>query len=65
MKISEIISEAPPKFHGSQCTIDCSGHKAGYAWARRKKNSTNCQSKSPSFTKGCLIGKDHLKKGIK
>ena len=64
MKISEIITEAPPKFFGSQCTIDCGGHKAGYAWAK-KKQGRQCGSKSPSFTKGCLIARDHEKKGIK
>lgn len=62
MKIAELISEAPPKFYGSQCTIDCSGHKAGYGWAR-KRRATKCQSRSPSFTKGCLIAKDHLRTG--
>lgn len=61
MKISEIISEAPPKFYGSQCTKDCSGHKAGYAWGNKKRASA-CGSKSPSFTKGCLIAKNHRDK---
>src|SRR5687768_13837714 len=23
-------------YHGRQCTIDCSGHRAGYEWAERK-----------------------------
>jgi len=24
---------APLRFHGDECTADCSGHEAGYAWA--------------------------------
>lgn len=64
MKISDIVTEAPPKFHGSQCTKDCSGHKAGYSWGNRKPTS-NCGSKSPSFTKGCLIAKKHRSQGKK
>lgn len=61
MKISDIIVEAPPKFYGSQCTKDCSGHKAGYNYAR-KKPMKGCNSKSPSFTKGCVIGHNHMKR---
>lgn len=42
-------------FHGYPCTQDCSGHKAGYEWAK-KKNITeqeNCGGKSNSFVEGC------------
>jgi hypothetical protein len=56
VKIKDIIQEAPPKFYGSQCTKDCSGHKAGYDWSN-KKTHKDCDSNSPSFTKGCLIAK--------
>lgn len=59
MKISDIITEAPPKFYGSQCTKDCSGHKAGYAWKKRKPHKTCGGSKSPSFDKGCFIAQKH------
>ena len=37
-------------FLGSQCTKDCSGHRAGYEWYRRKQQTPN--SRSPSFNKG-------------
>jgi len=63
MKMSDIIQEAP-MFHGSQCTKDCSGHKAGYAWQNRKPHKA-CDSKSPSFTKGCLIAKRHRQQKTK
>lgn len=54
MKMWEIISEL--EFKGSTCTKDCSGHKAGYAWSKKKGNR-NCDSRSPSFNKGCEIAK--------
>lgn len=40
-------------FHGSQCTKDCSGHRAGYEWYKRKGRPP--LSKSPSFNKGAAI----------
>jgi hypothetical protein len=40
-------------FKGSQCTIDCSGHRAGYEWWFRKRRSPN--SWSPSFNKGAAL----------
>lgn len=40
-------------FHGSQCTKDCSGHRAGYEWYKRKGKPP--LSKSPSFNKGAAI----------
>ena len=58
VKINDIIQEALPKFHGSQCTKDCSGHKAGYQWSNAKPHK-DCDSHSPSFTKGCEIAKKH------
>jgi hypothetical protein len=41
-------------FMGSQCTKDCSGHRAGYAWsvARGRKSAA---SWSNSFNKGAEI----------
>jgi len=43
-------------FKGYQCTQDCSGHKAGYAWAERKgvTKREQCTGKSQSFVEGCL-----------
>lgn len=42
-------------FHGYHCTQDCSGHKAGYAWAEKKgiTERENCGGKSNSFIEGC------------
>lgn len=38
-------------FLGSQCTKDCSGHRAGYDWSKRK-GLRQANSYSPSFNKG-------------
>ena len=40
-------------FRGSECTKDCSGHRAGYAWSQRTGRIPN--SASPSFNKGAAI----------
>jgi hypothetical protein len=42
-------------FKGYQCTKDCSGHKAGYAWAQHKgvTEKSQCTGKSQSFIEGC------------
>ncbi len=42
-------------FHGYACKTDCSGHKAGYAWAERKgiTDPDDCGGKSQSFIEGC------------
>lgn len=40
-------------FKGSQCTVDCSGHQAGYEWYARKGRLPN--SWSPSFNKGAAL----------
>ena len=40
-------------FLGSQCTKDCSGHRAGYDWCKRKGRTP--QSWSPSFNKGAAL----------
>jgi len=40
-------------FHGSPCTKDCSGHRAGYAWYKRKRK--NPSSWSQSFNNGAAI----------
>lgn len=45
------------EFKGSPCTKDCSGHKAGYAWAAKKgiTDPEDCRGRSASFVKGCRI----------
>jgi hypothetical protein len=40
-------------FKGSQCTKDCSGHKAGYEWNKRTGRTAN--SWSQSFNNGAAI----------
>jgi hypothetical protein len=55
------IDEAPIQtFGGNDCTIDCSGHEAGYRWAEEKgiQDDDDCEeagehSNSPSFAEGC------------
>lgn len=56
---------APPQyvapsltFHGYACTVDCSGHEAGYNWAEERDitDRDDCPidpSNSHSFTEGC------------
>ena len=48
-------SSEAKSFHGENCTQDCSGHKAGYEWARKKHITTKeqCGGKSNSFVEGC------------
>ena len=38
----------------SQCTKDCSGHEAGYAWSKAR-GGAHAASWSPSFNKGAEI----------
>jgi hypothetical protein len=42
-------------FGGQGCTVDCSGHEAGYAWAEEKgvTDPNQCGGKSWSFIEGC------------
>lgn len=46
---------AATTFYGYACKTDCSGHKAGYAWAERKgiTDPDDCGGKSQSFIEGC------------
>lgn len=55
MKVSEILNELT--FHGSKCTQNCQGHRAGWYWARVKQlaNPSDCNSHSNSFNNGCAI----------
>lgn len=41
-------------FLGSQCTKDCSGHRAGYEWSQRRGGQIP-NSWSPSFNKGAAL----------
>ena len=48
------------EFAGYACTVDCSGHEAGYKWAKEHNISDGeeCDragenSNSPSFAEGC------------
>jgi hypothetical protein len=42
------------QFKGSTCTVDCSGHRAGYEWSIRKGRGIP-NSWSPSFNKGAAL----------
>ncbi len=46
---------APDTYKGYACTKDCSGHKAGYAWAAKKgiTDINACGGTSNSFVEGC------------
>ena len=43
------------QFKGSECTKDCSGHRAGYEWSRRKGLRHGNSPYSPSFNKGAAL----------
>jgi hypothetical protein len=42
-------------FLGSECTKDCSGHRAGYEWSHRKGLRQANSAHSPSFNKGAAL----------
>ena len=42
-------------FLGSECTKDCSGHRAGYDWSKRKGLKQGNSIWSPSFNKGAAL----------
>ena len=42
-------------FLGSECTKDCSGHRAGYDWSKRKGLRHANSPWSPSFNKGAAL----------
>lgn len=52
-KTNEEEIEEVLMFKGSPCTVDCSGHRAGYEWWHRKKRTPN--SWSQSFNNGANI----------
>src|SRR5436853_2639709 len=45
----------PLTFHGYVCTVDCSGHEAGYEWAEEHDitDPDDCGGNSESFIEGC------------
>ena len=49
------LSANAQTFRGYECTQDCSGHRAGYAWAKNKRITVEsyCTSRSNSFNEGC------------
>lgn len=46
---------ATPTFYGNPCTVDCSGHDAGYTWAEDNEveDPDDCGGNSQSFIEGC------------
>lgn len=59
IQITRAPSAAPPRtaltFSGYPCTVNCSGHEAGYAWAEDKgiDDPDDCGGNSNSFIEGC------------
>jgi len=45
------------KFLGSECTKDCSGHRAGYNWSKKRGGVDGMSPWSPSFNKGAALAK--------
>lgn len=43
-------------FHGYDCSLDCSGHEAGYEWAKNRgiDRDADCPDSTTSFFEGCL-----------
>jgi hypothetical protein len=52
-------------FRGDPCTIDCSGHEAGYAWAEDNgiDDPDDCDGNSESFIEGCKSYIEEQKSG--
>jgi uncharacterized lipoprotein NlpE involved in copper resistance len=50
------VNQEPPSFGGYPCTVDCSGHEAGYQWAVEKgiDDPDDCSGNSNSFIEGCI-----------
>ncbi|TSC90016.1 MAG: hypothetical protein G01um10145_447 [Microgenomates group bacterium Gr01-1014_5] len=50
------INSDPPLFNGYPCTVDCSGHEAGYKWAEERgitqDDVDNYSGNSNSFMEG-------------
>lgn len=43
-------------YRGYRCTVDCSGHEAGYEWAEQHAidDEDDCGGNSQSFIEGCI-----------
>lgn len=62
MRAHEFITEL--KFFGSPCTKDCSGHRAGYAWEKKKNRGARTNGNSNSFGNGTEIRANQVKQGL-
>lgn len=53
--IDTATTPATEYFHGYPCTVDCSGHEAGYQWAGDHGivDKDDCTGNSDSFIEGC------------
>ena len=49
----------------AECTVDCSGHEAGFEWAKEEgvTDSSECGGKSDSFIEGCEAYAEALDEG--
>lgn len=54
----EAYQDGSPAF--SSCTNDCSGHQAGYDWAKSKgiADPDDCTGNSESFIEGCRVASE-------
>ena len=55
VQATEQTSKSGLTFHGYDCTVDCSGHEAGYEWAEEHDitDPSDCSGNSQSFIEGC------------
>lgn len=51
-----------PTYRGYACTVDCSGHEAGYTWAESRgvEHPDDCGGRSQSFIEGCQAYAEEL-----
>lgn len=49
------VNAEAQSFKGYSCTVDCSGHEAGYEWAEQQgiTSESDCNGNSNSFNEGC------------
>jgi len=49
------VAQSQGQFRGYPCTVDCSGHDAGYEWAEKNEitEPADCGGNSSSFIEGC------------
>jgi hypothetical protein len=55
VQATDETSKSGLTFHGYDCTVDCSGHQAGYEWAEEHDitDPSDCSGNSQSFIEGC------------